>query len=444
MTTALTPPVPQTRPAFRITGAITELAPADRAILFGRAQSPDDHVRTRTTEIIQRVRRDGDRALRELAYSLDGVALEHLEVPRTVWRDAANIVAPDVRAALERAARNIRLAHEAWRPTAGEVETEPGVVVGRRPDPLARVGIYAPGGRALYPSSVLMGAIPARVAGVGEIVMCSPPGPSGMPAPITLAAAGVAGVDRVFSIGGAGAIAALAYGTESVPRADRIVGPGNAYVAAAKLQVAPDTSIDAPAGPSELLVITDHTDATDAVAREVVAQAEHDPDAAVVVVATSAEIAAAIARAVQCLVPFEKRADIIAASLNARGALLVAPDLAAAIRFSNDWAPEHLLLALTNPRAALPDVRNAGTVCLGTTTSVVFGDYISGANHVLPTGGAARRYSGLSTLDFVRWTTYQWITEDAARSLAHDTALLATAERLPAHAAAATRRLAPR
>jgi histidinol dehydrogenase len=264
-----------------------------------------------------------------------------------------------------------------------------------------------------------------------------------MPAPIMLAAAEVSGVDRIFSVGGAGAIAALAYGTESVPRVDRIVGPGNAYVAAAKLQVASDTSIDAPAGPSELLIIADHTDAADAVAREVVAQAEHDPDAAIIVIATSPDIAAAISRAVQCLVPFEKRADIIAASLNARGALLVAPDVAAAIRFSNDWAPEHLLLAVTNPSAALREVRNAGTVCLGTTSSVVFGDYITGANHVLPTGGAARRYSGLSTLDFVRWTTYQRVTDAGAQALASDTALLATAERLPGHAAAA-RRLAPR
>jgi histidinol dehydrogenase len=313
------------------------------------------------------------------------------------------------------------------------------VIVGRRPDPLARAGVYAPGGRALYPSSVLMGAIPARVAGVGEVILCSPPGPSGVPAPIMLAAAEIAGVDRVFSAGGAGAIAAMAYGTQTIPRADRIAGPGNVYVAAAKLQVASDAGIDAPAGPSELLIVADHSSAADAIAREVLAQAEHDPDAAVVVIATSPEIAAAVARAVQCLVPFEKRADIIAASLAARGALLVAPDVASAIRFSNDWAPEHLLLAVRDPDAVLRDVVSAGTVCLGTTTSVVFGDYLTGANHVLPTGGAARRYSGLSTLDFVRWTTYQRVTESAARSLAGDAAILAMAERLPAHAAAARR-----
>ena len=360
-------------------------------------------------------------------------------MPRTAWHEAAAIVAPEVRSALERAARNIRRAHEAWLPSASEVETEPGVVVGRRPDPLARAGVYAPGGRALYPSSVLMGAIPARVAGVGEVIMCSPPGPSGIPAPIMLAAAEIAGVDRVFSVGGAGAIAAMAYGTQTIPRADRIVGPGNAYVAAAKLQVASDTGIDAPAGPSELLIIVDDGSAADVIAREVLAQAEHDPDAAIVVIATSPDIARAVAHAVQCLAPFEKRADIIAASLAARGALLVAPDVASAIRFSNDWAPEHLLLAVSDPDAALLDVTNAGTVCLGTTTSVVFGDYITGANHVLPTGGAARRYSGLSTLDFVRWTTYQRVSESAARSLAADVAILATAERLPAHAAAAKR-----
>jgi histidinol dehydrogenase len=443
MTASLTPAVPQTRQAFRITGTIGGLSAADQRLLFDRAQTLDDHIRARTSEIIRRVRQDGDRALRELAYSLDGVALDQLEVPRTAWRDAAAIVAPEVRSALERAARNIRCAHEAWLPSATEVEVEPGVIVGRRPDPLVRAGIYAPGGRALYPSSVLMGAIPARVAGVGEVILCSPPGPSGIPAPIMLAAAEIAGVDRVFSVGGAGAIAAMAYGTQTIPRVDRIAGPGNAYVAAAKLQVASDTGIDAPAGPSELLIIADHSAAAETIAREVLAQAEHDPDAAVVVIATSQEIASAVARAVRSLTPFEKRADMIAASLAARGALLVAPDVATAIRFSNDWAPEHLLLAVGDPDAVLRDVVSAGTVCLGTTTSVVFGDYITGANHILPTGGAARRYSGLSTLDFVRWTTYQRVSEAAAQSLAGDVAILATAERLPAHAAAARRPVSP-
>jgi histidinol dehydrogenase len=244
-------------------------------------------------------------------------------------------------------------------------------------------------------------------------------------------------VDRVFAIGGAGAIAAMAYGTDTVPQVDRIVGPGNAYVAAAKLQVASVVGIDAPAGPSELLIVVDNPAAVDAVAREVLAQAEHDPEAAVVVVATDPAIAAAVGRAVQCLLPFEQRSAIIADAISTRGALLWAPSVTEAIRFSNEWAPEHVLLAIADPAAALRLVRNAGTICLGVTTSVTFGDYLTGANHVLPTGGAARRYSGLSTHDFLRWTTYQRVTEKAARSLAADVVTLAIAEGLPAHAAAA-------
>jgi histidinol dehydrogenase len=427
----------QVRTAFRVTGPIADLSTADRRMLFDRGPTADEHVRDRTAEIIRRVRQDGDRALRELARTFDGATLDQLEVPPAVWHEAAATVGSAVRTALERAAGNIRRAHEAWRPAGGEVETEPGVFVGRRADPLARVGVYAPGGRALYPSSVLMGAVPARVAGVGEVVMCSPPGASGTPAPIVLAAAEIADVDRVFAIGGAGAVAALAYGTESVPRVDRIVGPGNAYVTAAKLEVASVVGIDAPAGPSELLIVADDSAAAEAVAREVLAQAEHDPDAAVIVIATDPATAGAIGQAVQCLIPFEQRAGIIAASLAARGALLVAASMTDAVHFANDWAPEHLLLAVADPSAILGEIRNAGTICLGVTTSVVFGDYLTGANHVLPTGGAARRFSGLSTEDFVRWTTYQRVTDSAARSLARDVATLATAERLPAHAAAA-------
>ena len=318
MTASITPAQPRAgRPSASRARSRTPPPPATARSSIAASRSTTTCA-TRTAEIIQRVRRDGDRALRDLAYSLDGVALEQLEVPRAVWRDAAAIVAPELRAALERAARNIRRAHEAWRPTAGEVETEPGVLVGRRPDPLERVGMYAPGGRALYPSSVLMGAIPARVAGVGEIVMCSPPGR------VRHARANHArGCEWQASIACSPSGApARSRRWPTAPNPSRVSTassvPGNAYVAAAKLQVASDTSIDAPAGPSELLVIADDSDAADAVAREVVAQAEHDPDAAVIVdchlVPT---IAAAIGRAVQCLVPFEKRADIIAASLNA-------------------------------------------------------------------------------------------------------------------------------
>jgi histidinol dehydrogenase len=311
------------------------------------------------------------------------------------------------------------------------------VIVGRRPDPIGRVGVYAPGGRATYPSSLLMGAIPARVAGVGEVIVCSPPTVTGEPAPAILAAAELAGVDRVFAVGGAGAIAAMAYGTHTIPRVDRIVGPGNAYVAEAKLQVASVVAIDSPAGPSELLVVADRTADPDIIAREVMAQAEHDPEAAVVVVTIGAPAARRIADAVAAILPAQPRQAIIAESLATRGAMLVAQSVDEAIALVNDWAPEHLLLAIADPPGAFEGVRGAGTVFFGETSSVVFGDYLTGANHVLPTGGLARSYSGLSTMDFVRWTTYQRVDRAAARRLAGDAAVFATAEQLSAHTAAA-------
>jgi histidinol dehydrogenase len=432
------PPIAVAR-LVRFTGALDALTERDRATLLGRAsEGTSDLVRERTRAIVARVRDEGDAALFDLARELDGVALSRLDVPRSEWDDALATLDAGTRRPLERAARNIRVAHEAFRPVATVVETEPGVTVGRRPDPLARIGVYAPGGRAAYPSSVLMAAVPARVAGVGEVILCTPPErSSGAPAPIVLAAAAIAGVDRVFAIGGAGAIAAMAYGTATVPRVDRIVGPGNAYVAAAKLEVASVVGIDAPAGPSELLVIADASAHAEIIACEVVAQAEHDPDAAVVVIALTARIAEATLEALAERVKEAPRRAIIEAALAGRGAILVARTLADACAFATSWAPEHLLLAIADPAAALATITNAGTVFLGESSSVAFGDYMTGANHVLPTGGLARAYSGLSTLDFVRWTTYQSVDRSAAGRLASDVAALARAEGLPAHAAAA-------
>jgi histidinol dehydrogenase len=252
-----------------------------------------------------------------------------------------------------------------------------------------------------------------------------------------LAACEIAGVDRVFALGGAGAIAAMAYGTESVPRVDRIVGPGNAYVAEATLQVSRDVGIDSPAGPSELLVICDASCDARAIAREVVAQAEHDVNACVVVVALDDESALSIADAVAESLAIVSRADIVRGSLERNGALLRADSVAQAVEFATDFAPEHLLLALVDAERVLPDIRNAGCVFVGEQSSVVFGDYITGGNHVLPTGGLARSYSGLGPLDFVRWTSYQKVTREAAQRLAIDTAVLADAEGLLAHAGAA-------
>jgi len=423
---------------LRWRGTCTELTAPDRRALFERTAAIDAAVGERTASIVARVRRDGDAALRTLARELDGVEIEALEVPRARWRAALDALPPTLRAALERSAENVGRVHRAFRPVAQETESEPGILVGRRPDPLGRVGVYAPGGRAAYPSSVLMGIVPARVAGVGEIVLCSPPvRETDAPSDVVLAAAALAGADRVFALGGAGAIAAMAYGTESVPRVDRIVGPGNAYVAEAKLQVANVVAIDSPAGPSELLVLCDESADATLVAREMLAQAEHDPLAAVVAVTTSARVAEAIVDAITALLPQQPRADICRAALAGRGAVLVADSLDACVAFANEYAAEHLLLVVEPLGDVLARLRNVGTVFVGASASVAFGDYMTGANHVLPTGGLARSYSGLSTLDFVRWTTYQRVTVDAAARLSDDVGVFADAERLPGHAFAA-------
>lgn len=373
-----------------------------------RSSASDKNIKTLTTAIINRVRREGDHALHELSFELDNVVLEELEVPRLAIERALDETDPALRRAMERAIRNIAKAHSFFALVPHEIETEPGILIGRRPDPLQRVGIYTPGGRAAYPSSLLMCAIPARIAGVREVIVCTP-----RPSRVILAAAALANVDRVFAIGGAGAIAAMAYGTETVPRVDKIVGPGNAYVCEAKLQVCGAVAIDTPAGPSELLIIADDSADPAVLEREAAAQQEHGPPPS--------------ARVVTMRVGDE-------------------PDqrtLEDAIAYANNFAPEHLLLAIRNPERALPCIRNAGSVFLGQTSSVAFGDYMTGANHVLPTGGLARCYSGLSTLDFVRWTTYQRVSREAAASLANDVAIFADAECLPAHADAA-RQWAPR
>jgi len=422
---------------MRFRGRLHDLSDADCAQLLDRAAATDDMVRTTSEAIIDVVRRDGDAALISLAREYDGVRLKSLEVPRDAWTDALRSLDPSLRAAMERAAANIRAVHAAAIPQRVEIASEPGVVVGRRPDPLHRVGVYAPGGRAAYPSSVLMGTIPARVAGVAEVVICAPPNAKGQPEPTTLAAAELSGADRVFAVGGAGAIAAMAYGTASIPRVDRIVGPGNAYVAQAKLLVSNVVGIDTPAGPSELLIVADDSADPAHLAAEMLAQAEHDPEAIVVLVATDETLGTRVIDAIEKFLPVEGRRAIIERALSERGAMLTAPSLSEAVAFANRFAPEHLLLATRDADALLGDIRSAGTVFVGETSSVTFGDYITGANHVLPTGGLARSYSGLSTADFVRWTTYQRVDRDAAARLAQDVAVFAEAEHLPAHAAAA-------
>lgn len=425
------------RVTFALRGSLGGLSATQRRLLFDRSTSSDDRIRARVAGVVADVRQRGDAALRALALELDGVALESLEVPRHEWQRALDALDPALRGAMERSAANVAAAHRAFLPSAQETETEPGIVVGRRPDPLARVGVYAPGGRAAYPSSVLMGAVPARVAGVGEVVLCSPPSSGGRPTGVVLAAAALASVDRVFALGGAGAVAAMAFGTESVPRVDRVVGPGNAFVAEAKLQVSGAVAIDSPAGPSELLVLADDSADPALVARELVAQAEHDPDASAVAVVIGEAVARAIEAALAAAVPNAGRLAIVSEALARRGGVLHCESLDDAIAFANEFAGEHVLLAVREPHRVLDRLRGAGTVFVGQASSVAFGDYMTGANHVLPTGGLARCYSGLSVLDYFRWTTYQRVTAVAAARMSADVATFASAEGLPGHAAAA-------
>ncbi|MGH7443298.1 MAG: histidinol dehydrogenase [Longimicrobiales bacterium] len=425
-----------------VEGRLESLRADQRGILFDRGRARDPQVVASVAALIADVTARGDVALREQVRRFDGVELDALEVPRVRWDDALGALDPAVRTALEQAAGAIATFHRAQLPAPLEIEPQPGLRLGRRADPLRRVGVYAPGGRATYPSSLLMGAVPARTAGVDDVVVCSPPGTDGMPPATVLAAAAIAGADRVFAVGGAGAIAALARGTETVPAVDRIVGPGNAYVTEAKHQLARDVAIDCPAGPSEILILADDTADPHIIAVELIAQAEHDPDASCVLVTTDATLGAAVRDALAELVAKQPRRAIIESALAAAGALLVAPDLAEAVAFSEQFAPEHLLVLTREPRTLLPRLRAAGAIFLGPASSVAFGDYMTGANHVLPTARSARAYSGLGALDFLRFTTWQELDATAAAALARPTATLADAEGLPAHGAAARLRAA--
>ena len=428
--------------AMPVATRIADLDSAQQRLLFERALAGDSSVIGAVSAIIADVRERGDEALREQAKKFDRVADLCIEVPRADWTRALETMDKDVRNGLETAARNIAAFHKAQLPPTLEIDIAPGIRLGRRADALERVAVYAPGGRAAYPSSVLMGVVPARVAGVKEIAVCSPAGPDGKPPATVLAACAIAGADRLFAIGGAGAIAAVTFGTQTVPRVDKIVGPGNAYVTEAKRQLNGLVAIDCPAGPSEVLIIADESADARLVTYELFAQAEHDPDAACVAISTSTQLLEDVATIIEREIESQPRKDIIAAALATRGALLFANDAEEMLQFNRRYAPEHLALYVRDPRALLANTFNAGTVFLGQHASVAFGDYITGANHVLPTAGLARSYSGLSTLDFVRWTTYQQIDEAGARSIAAITAILAEAEGLPAHAQAAKARLA--
>jgi len=421
--------------AFR--GSIDALTDEERTRLMDRRPRDDDEVRGAVREILADVVTRGDEALLEMAERFDGVRLDAVEVPRARWREALERLDPEVREALRRAARNVEHFHAAQVPEEVVVETEPGVRLGRRFVPVGCVGVYAPGGRAAYPSSVLMGVVPARAVGVPEIVVCSPPGPDGSPPHAVLAAAEIAAASRLFAVGGAGAVGAMAYGTGSIPRCDAVVGPGNRWVMEAKRQIAGEVIIDSPAGPSEVLVLADASTDPGRAADELIAQAEHDPDAAVVLVATDEGVLEATERALLSAIDETPRTDVVREALAGQGGLLLAHDPEEARRFTADWGAEHLSILTADPWADLERIPTAGTVFLGESASVAYGDYLTGANHVLPTGGTSRSFSGLSALDFLRSYTWQEISAEGAAGMAEAVARLAEAEGLPGHAAAA-------
>ena len=391
--------------------------------------------------ILADVRARGDEALFEYCERFDGAKLALLEVTREEIDSACETLDPALREAMELAAKNIRAFHSMQRREGFTIDCGNGVYMGQKVTPIEKVGLYIPGGTASYPSTVFMNAIPAQIAGCSEIVMVSPPSRSGTIAAPILAAAKLAGVTRVFKLGGAQAVAALAYGTQSVPKVDKIVGPGNAYVAEAKRQVFGLVSIDMIAGPSEILVVADGKSNPAFVAADLLSQAEHDRLASAVLVTDSMELAEKVSAEVERQLALLPREAIARASIDTYGKIIVADDLAAAVEAANVLAPEHLELCMDNPEDYLPLVRNAGSVFMGRYCPESLGDYLAGPNHTLPTSGTARFSSPLSVDDFIKKTQFTHYTKDALAGVADKIAVFARAEGLEAHARAALIRM---
>ncbi len=422
---------------------LSELTDAERRELLRRGGVEDQSTTDSVRAIADDVRRRGDAALLELTERFDRVRLERLRVPSDEIREARRQADRNIVDALEVAIANIRRFHAAQDVATGPVETMPGVVCRREARAIDRVGLYVPAGSAPLPSTVLMLGVPARVAGCGRIVLCSPPRADGHVDRLVLAAADLLGIDEVYAVGGAQAIAAMAYGTESVPRVDRIFGPGNRYVAAAKRFVAADpdgAAIDLVAGPSELLIIADATAEPISVAADLLSQAEHDPDSQVVLVTDSPSLAVAAVEEVDRRRASLPRADIVAAALD-DSFVLIADSIDDAVAFSNDYAPEHLSINVEEPERVAADIRAAGSVFLGPWAPVTAGDYASGTNHTLPTGGTARAGGGLCLDDFRTWITFQTLSRDGLERLAPTLEALADAEGLEAHRRAVRCRL---
>ncbi len=407
-----------------------------RAQIFSVVQ-PKVDVSAIVKEIIDRVKIDGDKALYAYAEKFDKVKLNSLKVTEQEIKSAVESVESEFLQILKTAAQNIREYHSKQKREGFEIKRENGVILGQKILPIERAGLYVPGGTAAYPSTVLMDAIPAKIAGVKRVVMVTPPDKNGNVNPVILASAFIAGVDEIYKVGGAQAIAALAYGTQSVPKVDKIVGPGNAFVAEAKKQVFGTVSIDMIAGPSEILVVADKDSNPKFVAADMLSQAEHDKMASAVLVTDSEELALKVSEELEKQIPLLERNEIARASIDDNGKIIVASNMDKAIEIANAIAPEHLELCVDNPFDYLDKIENAGSVFMGRFCPEAVGDYYAGMNHTLPTSGTARFSSALSVDDFIKKTQYAYYTEQALKEIAGDVDYFAKKEGLTAHAKSA-------
>ena len=405
--------------------------------IFARGTATTD-VSGIVSDIIKNVRENGDKALFEYCERFDKAKLTALEVSPQEIEEAFSSVDPEFIRIIKTAAENIRNFHEKQKRNSFIINETDGVVMGQKVIPIEKVGLYVPGGTAAYPSTVLMDSIPAKIAGCSEICITTPPNAEGKVNPVILAAAKIAGVDRIFKVGGAQAVAALAYGTESIPKVDKIVGPGNAFVAEAKKQVFGVVSIDMIAGPSEILVVADSKSNPKFVAADLLSQAEHDKMASAVLVTDSIDFANAVSQELETQIPKLPRAEIARISIDNNGKIIVAKDLSVAIDIANEIAPEHLELCLDNPFDYLDKIKHAGSIFMGRYCPEALGDYYAGPNHTLPTTGTARFSSPLSVDDFVKKSQYTYYTKEALSKVADDIAFFANKEGLQAHAKSAT------
>ena len=415
-------------------GKLSELPEKEIKALIERGGGELANVNETVASILADVRSNGDVALREYTHRFDGAKIDAIEVFQEEIKKAYNSIDKELIKHLEIAADNIRKFHEAQMPEKiWFMQLSPGIELGQKVTALTSVGAYVPGGRASYPSTALMTIIPAKVAGVRNVVMCTPPGPDGRVNPLTLAAAKVAGADHVYRVGGVQAIAAMAYGTESVMKVDKIVGPGNVYVTAAKMQIRDVAEIDFPAGPSEVLIIADDSAHPEMIAADMIAQAEHDPQSVSVLVTISEKLASKVKEEVLKQAQTTLRKEIVSLSLK-NAAILIADSIEQCIDLSNSFAPEHLEIMTEDNNATLEKIEHAGSIFVGNYAPVPVGDYASGTNHVLPTAGYARMYSGLNIMHFLKVSSIQRISKEGLATIEDTVISLAEKEGLQAHA----------